>query len=290
MTSQWRWTAALAVAGAVAVVLLAEDSATFKVDVSVVNILASVRDRDGKIVSDLGKDDFVLEENGKGQEIRYFSRQTDLPMLVGLLVDTSLSQRRLIQNERDASYKFFEQVLRPENDTAFVIRFDTEVELLQDLTNSRPALEAALNDLEVKSPFGRTAGSGRSHFQGWPGGTTWPGGGTGWPGGRRRQPRPGGGGQRGPGGQHGRIKVGTALYDSVFLAADEVLRQKTGRKAIILISDGVDAGSKVSQSTAIEAAQRADAIVYSIRYYDSDAYAGRAISRRQPEFRWARHS
>jgi VWFA-related protein len=208
------------------------------VDVNLVDILATVRDRDGGIVSDLTKDDFILEENGKLQEIRYFSRQTELPLTIGLLIDTSMSQRRLIDRERRASYQFFEQVLRPEQDMAFVIKFDVEVELLQDLTNSRHLLETALNLLQVPGSYpGPTGGGGRSRWQGRPGGQRWPG-----------------------------------LYDSVFLAADELLRQQAGRKAIILISDGVDFGSKVSQNDAIEAAQRADTIVYGVRYYDPSAY------------------
>jgi VWFA-related protein len=227
------------------------------VDVNLVDILATVRDRDGGIVSDLTKDDFILEENGKLQEIRYFSRQTELPLTIGLLIDTSMSQRRLIDRERRASYQFFEQVLRPEQDMAFVIKFDVEVELLQDLTNSRHLLETALNLLQVPGSYpGPTGGGGRSRWQGRPGGQRWPGG-------QRRT-----GGQRRP----GRRAIGTALYDSVFLAADELLRQQAGRKAIILISDGVDLGSKVSQNDAIEAAQRADTIVYGVRYYDPSAY------------------
>ena len=267
----------LSVVASLPVPTRADERATYKVDVSVVNIYAAVQDRDGRFVSDLAKDDFILKENGKRQEIQYFSRQADLPLTVGLLVDTSLSQRRLIDTERHASYQFFEQVLRPEQDMAFVIKFDVEVMLLQDLTGSRRMLENALNELEVPDSYsGRTGTGGRWHWQQRSGGQRWPGGirlpgGVSWPGGgRQRVP---GGGQRGPGGrQGGGAAIGTTLYDSVFLAADEVLRQQAGRKAIILISDGMDHGSKVSKNDAIEAAQRADTIVYSIRYYDPEAY------------------
>src|SRR5438309_46900 len=96
---------------------------TFSSNVKVVNVLASVRDKKGQIVSNLGKDDFAIEEDGKPQTIRYFSRETDLPLTLGLLVDTSLSQRRVLEEERTASYSFLSKVLREDRDTAFVAHF-----------------------------------------------------------------------------------------------------------------------------------------------------------------------
>jgi VWFA-related protein len=253
--------AAIAVAG-LSVIMLAQEPPTYKVDVNVVNVLATVRDRSGRIVNDLSKDDFILEEDGKPQEIRYFSRQTELPLKIGLLIDTSMSQRNLIKDERSASYQFLNQVLRPDRDQAFVIKFAFEAELLQDLTNSYDSLQKALNALDVSNSrprINRWADSDRlraSLVQGRPGGGRSGGGRGGWPGGQRRT-----------GG-------GTVLYDSVFLASDEVLKTQEGRKAIILISDGVDNGSKVSEKDAIDAAYRADTIVYCIRYYDWTAYGG----------------
>jgi VWFA-related protein len=116
---------------------------TFSSEVKVVNMLATVRDKHGKIVPNLTKDDFTLEEDGKPQTIRYFSEVTDLPLTLGLLVDTSFSQRRLLEQERAASKNFLVQVLREGKDKAFVIHFDKEVELLQDLTSSGQKLEAA---------------------------------------------------------------------------------------------------------------------------------------------------
>lgn len=85
---------------------------SFSTEVKVVNVLATVHGKDGHIVSNLSKDDFVLSEDGRPQTIRYFSRETDLPLTLGLLVDTSLSQRRVLGEERTASYRFLEQVLR----------------------------------------------------------------------------------------------------------------------------------------------------------------------------------
>jgi hypothetical protein len=108
---------------------------TFSSDVKVVNVLATVRNKQGKIVQNLTKDDFTLEEDGRPQTIRYFARETDLPLTMGLLVDTSGSQRRVLGAESRASYQFLKQVVREDKDMAFIIHFDREVELLQDLTS-----------------------------------------------------------------------------------------------------------------------------------------------------------
>jgi len=239
-------------------------SPTYKVDVNVVNVLATVRDHNGHIVTNLTKDDFNLEEEGKQQEIRYFSRQTDLPLTIGLLVDTSMSQLRLIEDERDASYQFLDQVLRPDRDQAFVIKFDFDAELLQDLTKSTDLLQKALNALKAPLQLRRSENRPEDPVQ--PGlvFAQWPGG---MPGGRR-------GGRRGTyPGQQGTQGGGTVMYDAVYLASDEILRNEQGRKAIILISDGVDHGSKVKEKEATDAAHRADTLIYSIRYYDSSAYS-----------------
>ncbi len=114
------------------------DTPTFTKDVNVVNVFATVRDKHGQIVPTLSKDDFQLQVDGHPQTIRYFARETDLPLTLGLLVDTSLSQRRLLEEERTASYAFLSDVMREDRDKAFVINFDSETVLLQDLTNSKP--------------------------------------------------------------------------------------------------------------------------------------------------------
>jgi VWFA-related protein len=249
-----------------------QDAPTFSTGVKVVNVFANVRDKKGEIVKGLTKDDFVLEEDGVAQTIRYFSQETDLPLTLGLLVDTSGSQRRLIDEERAASYRFFEQVLREEKDVAFVIHFDFEVELLQDITSSRKLLEQALEDLSAPSQLRRNRQPGGNPGGGYPGGG-YPGGGYpggGYPGGGRRYPG-GGGGYPGGG---GRMGGGTDLYDAVMLASDELLKKQPGRKAIILLTDGVDTGSKVPLSTAIEAAQRANTLVYGILFEDPEMYGG----------------
>jgi VWFA-related protein len=242
-----------------------DQSGAVKVDVKVVSILATVRDKKGQIVANLGKDDFVLQEDGRPQTISYFSKDTNLPLTLGLLVDTSESQRNVLDQERAASHTFLDTMLR-ETDKAFVIHFDREVELLQDLTSDRDKLARALDLLEVPRPELRTrqSGSDPNGGGGYPGGD--PGAGSGYPG-RQRGGYPGGGGY--PQGGRG-LGAGTLLYDSIFLASDEVLHTKTGRKALIILSDGVDHGSKESLDTAIMTAQRADAIVYSIYFADTE--------------------
>jgi len=219
---------------------------TFSTDVKVVNVLATVRDKKGQIVQNLNKDDFTLEEDSRPQSIRYFSRETDLPLTLGLLVDTSLSQRRVLDQERSASYRFLDRVLRGDKDMAFVIHFDREVELLQDLTSSRKKLESALAQLATPQ---RDQGTGGSSGGGYPSG-----------------------GGRYPSGGHGRHGGGTALYDAILLASDELMKKQHGRKALIVLSDGVDTGSKVSLAESIASAQRSDTLVYSILFSDPEAY------------------
>jgi VWFA-related protein len=215
---------------------------TISVNVKVVNVLATVRTKHGEIVRNLTKDDFMLEEDDRPQTIRYFSRETDLPLTLGLLVDTSMSQRRVLDQERSASSTFLDQVLRVNKDMAFVIHFDREVELLQDLTSSRQKLESALGLLQT--PQRSQEGGGDSQGS--------------YPGSRRRA---GGGG-------------GTLLYDAVYLASNELMKKQQGRKALIVLSDGVDRGSKETLATAVEAAQRADTLVYSVLFADEQAYGG----------------
>ena len=137
--------AALAVLPGVAPSMRAQDAAsTIAVDVKVVALPVTVRDKHGTIVRDLTKDDFTLQEDGRPQVIRYFSQDTNLPLTLGLLVDTSRSQSNVLDAERNASRSFFDQMLVQPKDKAFLIHFDREVELLQDLTSSREKLQAAL--------------------------------------------------------------------------------------------------------------------------------------------------
>ncbi len=213
------------------------------VEVKTVSVLATVRDKHGKIISNLTKDDFQLDEDGRPQTINYFAHETDIPLRLGLLIDTSLSQRRVLDQERTASYSFLDHLLRENKDLAFVIHFDREVELLEDFTPSRPKLQAALQKLSTPQ---------------FDGGSSTNGGGSGNGG--------GGGGSRGRGSHGG----GTLLYDAIFLASDELMSKQQGRKALIILSDGVDHGSKETMAEAIATAQRSDTIIYSILFADDE--------------------
>jgi VWFA-related protein len=218
----------------------AQDSATtIAVDVKVVTLPVTVRDKHGKIVRDLTKDDFTLQEDGRPQSIRYFSQEANLPLTLGLLVDTSRSQTNVLDAERNASRSFLDQMLVQEKDKAFLIHFDREVELLQDLTSSREKLQAALELLKTPSDRERSndpndSGDSRSGS--------------------------------GSGSHHG---GGTQLYDAVYLASNELMKKQQGRKALIILSDGVDRGSKTYLESAIESAQRADTVIYSIYFADA---------------------
>ena len=235
---------------AVAPLLRAQERSPDKIttDVNVVSVFATVRDKKGDLLRDLTKDDFTVEEDSRPQEIKYFSKESDLPLTLGLVIDTSGSMRRVIDQEKMASHKFFDQVLREDKDQAFVIHFDSEVELLQDLTPSKKLLHNALQQLDVAPP--------RQLNRRDPNDPT--------------QPR-----QRG----------GTSVYDAVLLACDEEMKKQTGRKAIMLFSDGEDNASRVTLTDAIASAQRADTLVYTILYSDEQGspmggFGGRGMGRR----------
>ena len=245
-----------------------ENKSGISVDVKVVNVLATVRNKKGEIVTNLGLDDFKLEDDTHPQNISYFARGTDMPLTLGLLVDTSLSQRRVLPEERGASQSFLDNMLREGQDQAFLIHFDREVELLQDLTTSHEKLESALKLLTIAQPENDpNSGNGGNGGGGYPGGGGgYPGGGGGYPGGGGGYPG-GGSGRRVRGG-------GTLLYDATYLASDEVMRKQKGRKALVVLTDGMDRGSKETLEHAIETAQRADTIVYSIYFADEEDYSG----------------
>lgn len=204
---------------------------TIAVDVNVVTLPVTVRDKKGQIVRDLTKDDFVLQEDGRAQTIKYFSQDANLPLTLGLLVDTSWSQREVLDQERNASHSFLDQMLVQEKDKAFLIHFDREVELLQDLTHSRDKLQSALDLLKASD--------------------------------RDRSNDPNDSDSRSSRGHEG---GGTQLYDAVYLASNELMKKQPGRKAVIILSDGVDRGSKTTLQSAIESAQRADTVVFSILF------------------------
>jgi VWFA-related protein len=236
------WIAAGALLLIIAAPVSAQQNPTFSVNVKVVNVLATVRDKHGNIVNTLGKDDFTLEEDGRPQTIRYFTRETDMPLTLGLMVDTSLSQIRVLDEERTASMAFTNDVLRADKDSAFLIQFAGEVELLQDVTQNPMKMQSALEQLTAPKEDDNTVvipGDGR----------------------------------RGGGG-HGTRGGGTLLYDAVYLASNEMMQKQKGRKAVVVLTDGMDHGSKMSLDRAIESAQRADTMVYSIYFTGNEGGGG----------------
>jgi VWFA-related protein len=202
---------------------------TIPVDVKVVTLPVTVRDKKGKIVRDLTKDDFELQEDSKPQSIRYFSQETNLPLTVGLLVDTSMSERDNIDRERSASRSFLDQMITRPVDRAFVIHFDREIELLQDLTSDHAKLEKAVGLIDVQPSVESVPTS-----------------------------------DQGSGSHRGGHGAGTKLYDAIFLACDEITKKQTGRKAIVVLTDGEDRGSQETVNSAIESAQKAETVVYTI--------------------------
>jgi VWFA-related protein len=204
--------------------LCAQEGATFSSEVKVVNVLATVRTKSGEIVQDLAKEDFVLTESGHPQTIKYFSRETNLPLVLGLLVDTSGSQRMVLGEEQEASFQFLDKVLREGMDRTFVVHFDYRPEVLQNITSSKDKIGKSLERLTL--PYER----------------------------------------RGAG--------GTTLYDAVYLCSNLVTKKEPGRKALILLTDGDDNASRFSLEMAIDAAQRADTLIYSILFSDS-SFGGR---------------
>lgn len=221
-----------------ALLLAAQDEPTIKVDVDLVNILFTVKDKRGGLIGNLNKEDFTLAEDSKTQEIKYFTRETDLPLTIGLLIDVSASQGNLIDIEKNAASRFFSEVLRPK-DLAFLISFGEDSELLQDYTSSPKLLRAGLDGLQVRS------GVSGIH-----------------PGPVPTASNP----------------AGTVLYDAVYVASADQLRGQVGRKVLVLITDGEDQGSKYDIKKAIEAAQKADAVIYGMYYVDRQFYYRGGIS------------
>ena len=202
-----------------------QEEPTFSTAVNVVNLLANVTDKKGRIVRDLHKEDFSILEDGRPQAIRYFAAQSDLSLILGLMIDSSMSQERVITPERSACFRFLDQVLRPNKDKAFLVQFDMSVAVRQDLTSSWKEMNDALAAVDTPS---------RKDLS-------------------------------------GQVSGGTLLYDAV-VKASNMMEGQRGRKALIVMSDGVDNGSDTDLSGAVDAAQKADTLVYSILFSDESFY------------------
>ena len=209
---------------------------TFKAQVNVVNLFFNVKDKHGMLIPNLTKNDFEVLEDGKPQTIKYFSAESNQPLTLGIMIDTSASQTRVLDIEQTSCAEFLHSVLR-DKDLAFVINFDVDVDLDQDFTNNVRDLTRALNRVQINAGMG----GGPPGLGGGPVPTT---------------PR------------------GTLLYDAIYLGANEKLKNEVGRKAMIVFTDGEDQGSRLRIQDAIEAAQKADTICYVILIADRGFYGG----------------
>jgi VWFA-related protein len=216
---------------------------TLKVNVNVVGIFFNVKDKHGALIPNQTKDDFQVFEDGTPQTIKYFSAESNLPLTLGILIDSSGSQIRVLDMEKEVGGAFLRQILT-DKDEAFVIDFNVESELVQDYTRDVHRLQAALNKVKIQSGV-VSGGSGI------------------------------------PGLGQGPVPVhnapGTVLYDAVYLSSHDMLAKEVGRKAMVLLTDGEDEGSKLKIKDAIEAAQRADAIVYVLLCADRGFYGGMSL-------------
>ena len=213
--------------------------ATFKQSVNLVDLFFTVKDKNGNLVPHLTQQNCTVNENKEPQTLKTFVAETDQPLTLGILLDTSGSQQRLLPMETDAASQFIQQVLRSK-DEAFAANFDVNVDLLQDYTNSPRLLTHALSKAEINT----AGGNGSSGVPGLGGGTF---------------PPPG-------------DPKGTLLYDAIYLVANEKMNQETGRKAIIILTDGEDEGSREKIGDAIAAANRNNVIIYIILCADREMY------------------
>jgi VWFA-related protein len=212
-------------------------------------LAVTVKDKKGNLVPNLTAADFTLAEDGRPQNIKSLGQQSEMPILLGLEVDTSRTVEGAMSAERTAAEKFVQAMLPADpkqaktNDQAFLIHFDNEVELLEDFTNSREKIN---RELEQMGPTSREHNSPQG------------------PETRDNGPY----GRQGQGGQSSTRPSygGTQLYDAIYLASDELMKPKIGRKALIVFSDGVDRASKETQSEAIDSAERAGTVVYSVYF------------------------
>ena len=212
---------------------------TLKVNVNVVQLFFNVKDKHGALIPNLKKEDFEISEENTPQTVKYFTAESNLPLTLGMMIDSSGSQRNVIDMEKEVGGAFLRQILT-DKDEAYVLSFDITVDLLQDFTRDTRRLQAALNKAKVNVDY--TSGG-----------------------------IPGMGGGTVP--QHGN-SPGTLLYDAVYLSAHDMLSKEVGRKAMIILTDGQDEGSRLKIQDAIEAAQKADAIVYVLLCADRGFYGG----------------
>ena len=197
---------------------------TIRAQVGLVNLFVTVRDKSKRIVTDLKQEDFKAYEDSQPQQIAFFSKEVTLPITLALLLDTSGSEQYMLPAIQDAGARFVDRVLR-KGDEALVMSFDSDVDLLADFTEDRGQLDRGIHKARINVP---SAGSIA----------------------------------RNPGPIGSRQVTGTALYDAIYLACNEKLNTEAGRKAIVIVTDAQDEGSKMRIEDAVEAAQRTDSVIH----------------------------
>jgi VWFA-related protein len=212
--------------------------------VNLVNLFVTVRDKNKRIVTDMKKEDFKLQEDGQDQQIAFFSKEVTLPITLALLLDTSGSEQFMLGAIQDMGGRFLDRVLR-KGDEALVMSFDTDVDLLSDFTDDRGQLDRAIRKTRINAPMG--------------------------------------GGMINPGPVPTSHITGTAFYDAVYLACNEKLNTEAGRKAIVVVTDAQDEGSKVRIEEAVEAAQRTDTVIHILLVADPRYGANSGAAKKMTE-------
>ena len=210
---------------------------TIKSEVTLVNLFATVRDKNKRIVTDLKQDNFKVFEDNHEETIAFFSKEMNLPITLGLLLDTSGSEQYMLGAIQGAGAQFLHRVLK-KGDEAMVMSFDTDVDLLADFTDDRSILDRAINKARINTPGGGYIANN-------------------------------------PGPVGGQNMVGTALYDAIYLACGDKLNGEAGRKAIVIVTDAEDEGSKVRLEEAIESAQKTDTVIHILLVADRHFGGGR---------------
>ena len=208
-----------------------------RVQVNMVSLFATARDKKTKkIISDLEQVDFKITEDNAEQKIASFSRESNLPITLGLLIDTSGSEAGTLGAEQEAAIRFLNRVLR-KGDLAMVISFDSDADLLSSFTDDRQMLERAIRRARI-------AGGGMA-------------------------------------GATGGSPPGTVFYDAIYLACQDRLAAEAGRKALVILTDAQDNGSRMRAQDAIEAAQRTDTVVHVLLI--SDGFVNEGAARKLSE-------
>jgi VWFA-related protein len=217
----------------------AAQGGTIKSQVNLVNLFATVRDKNKRIVPSLKQEDFRISEDNQDQKIAFFSREVSLPITLALLLDTSGSEQNMLGAIQEGASTFLGRVMR-KGDEALVMSFDLDVDLLSDFTDDKGLLNRAIRRAKINA----------------------------------------GGPMITPGTIPTRGAIGTDFYDAIYLACSDKLATEAGRKAIVVLTDAEDNGSKVRVEEAIEAAQRTDTVVHILLVYDPREGANASVAKK----------